>query len=119
MWNYQSAVSLLVALCISIMPAAAYARYVSYPSQTVAGETGDMADCPFMKEMAAKQGKHSEGEQDRGECAPTACYLKCFHSPAVGASLVELGDLPLCFEVENFSPPLYPPDEPPTPPPQV
>lgn len=120
MRSYQNAVCLLVALCIAIMPPAAYARYeLGAPSHTAAGETGDMADCPFMMEIGAKQAKHSEDKPDRDDCAPQACYLKCFHSPAIDTLLVELGDLPFCFEAENFAPPLSPPHEPPTPPPQI
>jgi hypothetical protein len=112
---------MLVALCVSMMPAAAYARYdpVSQRSHTIADEAGHMAHCPFMNEMLTKQAKQSEDQQDKGDdCPMAACFLKCFHSPDVGGPLVELSDLSLCFEVKNFSPPLFQAHEPPTPPPQ-
>lgn len=117
MWNFRSAASILVVVCISMMPAAAHACYepVSERSHTI----GDMADCPFVKELLAKQAKPSGDQQDKGDgCSPAACFLNCFHSPDVGAARVELSELPLCFEVKNFSPPLFPAHEPPTPPPQ-
>lgn len=113
---------MLVALCVSIMPAAAYARYesVSQRAHTIPDSAGAMADCPFMNEMLPKQAKQSEDVPGKGDdCSLAACFLKCFHSPDIGVSVVEVSDLPLCFEVENFSPPLFPPHEPPTPPPQI
>lgn len=122
MWNNRSAISLLVVLCMSIMPAAAYACHGPSSHQphppTVAA--GDMVDCPFATKKSAKPTKHSGDLEDRGSnCEPAACFLKCFHSAAIILPIAEPGELPLCFDVADFLPPPSPPHEPPTPPPQI
>jgi hypothetical protein len=88
MSNHRSVISLLVILCISIMPAAAQARRGEAPhkvSVNAEGKVaGSMADCPFMKAMFARSDANSEEEQGRGNgCTPATCFLNCFHSTAV------------------------------------
>lgn len=121
MWGCRKALSLLVAVCLSVIPATAHAHHSSpaLVSQTLGNAAAAMPDCPSMKDMLAALAKQEQRKGKPSGCEPAGCFLKCFHSCDVRLYTGEAVCFSEVFESDPLLPPRYAGHEPPTPPPQA